>query len=277
MVYSNHFVMCLLLNGQPQEEKANGTVIIPFGSDYELRFRNKNNRRACVQIFIDGENVSGGGGYIIDANAYIDIRRHSDVDRAFKFVALDSVEAIDYGKNGPNEDKVKGTIEARFFLEKEKPAVPVANYHYHHYHYSNNPFPTLEKKYGWNPNPQVTLGGTIGCGGGSCCSNAPIPRGCGFSSEDYGPVEKEVLTSGSLNLPTKDGCTVEGESTGQKFFNIKFDAEKEYTSVKIFLQGYSYTIGKQNNTRELFSVYCDRCGTKARKRAKFCAKCGHCL
>ena len=276
MVYSNHFVVCLLINNEVQQEKNNGTIVIPFNSEYTLRFRNKHSRRAVVQIYIDNENVSGGG-YIIDAHGSIDIKRHSDVDRAFKFVSLDSADAIEQGKNGPNEDKVKGTIEARFFLEKEKPAVPVANYHYHHYHYSNNLFPTLEKKYGWNPNPQVTLGGTIGCGGGSCCSNAPIPRGCGFSSEDYGPVEKEVLTSGGLNLPTKDGCTVEGESTGQKFFSIKFDAEKEYTSVKIFLQGYQYSTGNQDNARELFSVYCDRCGTKARKRAKFCAKCGHYL
>jgi len=268
--------MCLLLNGQPQEEKANGTVIIPFGSDYELRFRNKHNRRACVQIFIDGENVSGGG-YIIDAHSSIDIKRHSDVDRAFKFVSLDSADAIEQGKNGPNENKVKGTIEARFFLEKEKPVVPVANYHYHHYHYNDNPYPTPVKKYTWNSEQQPTYGygQPIGFGGGSYCSNSPL-RGtpevvasfCNFA-------EQEQKTSGGITLPIEDGCTVEGESTGQKFFKINFEAETDYTSVKIFLQGYS--TGEPGNARELFSVYCDRCGTKARKKAKFCAKCGHYL
>jgi len=61
MVYSNKFVMCVLHHGHPLKELANGMVSLPFGAEYALRLRNKNNRRAVVKLFIDGENVSGGG------------------------------------------------------------------------------------------------------------------------------------------------------------------------------------------------------------------------
>jgi hypothetical protein len=136
MVYSNKFVMAVLLNGEPQKELANGVVKLPFGAEYTLRFRNKNSRRAVVKIFIDGENVSGGG-YVIPANDFVDIKRHHDKDRAFKWVDLDSPDAVEHGKNGPNHDKQKGVIEARFYLEKEYKinwTPPVEHHHHHHHH-----------------------------------------------------------------------------------------------------------------------------------------------
>jgi len=36
----------------------------------------------------------------------------------------------------------------------------------------------------------------------------------------------------------KDGCTVEGYSTGQNFSTVYIDLEETYTSLKIFLQGF---------------------------------------
>lgn len=107
MVYSSRFVVCVLVNGQPAKERADGVVPIPFGSEYVLRFRNKNNRRAVVKFTIDGENVSGNG-YIVPAHSAIDIKRHSEVDRAFKFVDLESGEAIDYGKMDLIQREIKG-------------------------------------------------------------------------------------------------------------------------------------------------------------------------
>jgi hypothetical protein len=102
MMYSNKFVMCVLVNGQPQTEKANWVVTLPFGSEYALRFRNKHSRRAVVQIYIDGENVSGAG-YVVPANDYVDIKRHHDKDRAFKFVSLDSPEQWTPGRTAPTK------------------------------------------------------------------------------------------------------------------------------------------------------------------------------
>lgn len=129
-MYSSKFVMCVLLDGTPQKELANGEIHLPFGSTYTIRLRNRNSRPAAAKIYIDGENVSGEG-WRIPANDKVDIRRHADRDVSFKFVDLDSAEAIEFGKNGPNHDKVKGVIEARFYLEKDKPAPIRVEHHYH--------------------------------------------------------------------------------------------------------------------------------------------------
>jgi hypothetical protein len=292
MVYSNKFVMCVLLNGRPQEELANGVVKLPFGAEYELRFRNKNNRRAVVKIYVDGENVSGGG-YIIPANDHVDIKRHWDKDRAFKFVELNSAEAVDAGKNGPNPDKSKGLIEAHFYLEKETKNYPWWNYrteeHHHHHHHHDHYHPTPRP---WNPirpyycstNPQPQddqYGATYSSGeikvtcdnGGSGlegiklsdCSPAPsadVPQNsgaggssmrsremkykgrkdvklglCSVSPSSAAPAtESASYTAKAPEL--KDGCTVEGDSTGQQFSTTWIDLEDSYTTLKVFLQGF---------------------------------------
>ena len=251
MVYSNKFVMCLLVNNEIQQEKANGVITIPFGSEYILRFRNKHNRRAVVQIYIDGENVSDSG-YIIDGNSSIDIKRHSCVDKSFKFVDLNSSEAIEYGKNGPNPDKIKGTIVARFYLEKEQKHI--VNYP----PFWITPYPDKYKK------PQTTWN----CQNTSHMECSNNIRGqsmiCDYESNSI---------SHNIDSNLQDGCTVEGSITGQHFYTKHIDIEDSYTSVKIFLQGYT-------NTQTIKpDIYCSNCGAnfniRVLKKAKFCPICGH--
>jgi len=248
-MYSNHFVFCVLVNGEPQKELANGTVNIPFG-EYSLRFRNKNDRRAVVKIYIDGENVSGEG-YIINGNGHVDIKRHHDKDRSFKFVSLDSSEAVDFGKNGPNEDKVKGTIEAKFYLEKERPKMMYPIHHHHHY-LLPRPYPNPNP----NPNPFYTtsMGGTTD--GSVCRTSLAGGSNCESSFRDGSRSVKRSRATGSSaspntnyscnEIPTissleslKDGCTVEGSNTGQNFHTVYIDVEDTYTSLKLFLQGFN--------------------------------------
>lgn len=271
MVYSNHFVMCVLLRGEPVKEKSNGTVDIPFGSEYQLRLRNKNNRRAVVKIYIDGENVSGGG-YVIEANSFIDIKRHHDKDRAFKFVSLDSAEAVDFGKNGPNPEKIKGTIEARFHLEKERHVPLVQEIHHHHHHDHIYPPPAPLKPSPWI-RPPIWVGGyyknttnsgpisytsglenareeytqTCGfdcdsdrgyaeCSAGGASASRPKTRGRVKCNPDDIATFKRISTPAAP--PLQDGCTVEGYNTGQSFYSVTMDYEDTYTSLKVFLQGY---------------------------------------
>lgn len=283
MVYSNKFVMCVLLDGVPQQELANGVVKLPFGAEYHLRFRNKNDRRAVVKIYVDGENVSGNG-YIIPANDHIDIKRHHDKDRAFKFVELDSPEAVDAGKNGPNADKTKGVIEARFYLEKEQTYKPYPmpykyeEHHHHHHHYPPSPppapWPVRPYPIWCGASPQNTMGTAEYKGFESSLSDS------GDTTTDFDPLERSVkltasntksrgpsagLAGGMMyrrkittqdatktcapasesanytcdSIPVlKDGCTVEGGSTGQRFSQQYINTEETYTTLKVFLQGY---------------------------------------
>jgi hypothetical protein len=225
MVYSNKFVMCVLVNGRPQKELANGQVSLPFGTEYSLRFRNKNDRRAVVEIWIDGENVSGSG-YVVNAHDYVDIKRHHDIDRSFKFVSLDSEDAIEHGKNGPNHDKVKGVIEAKFRLEVERPNVIYRDvhhdhhHHHHHDHYKPIPMPrpypyhppiwltssndnSGQPTYGSKPDGRVYPTGARGMsagGGGTTSSCGPISSS--LSAPDEGGMDMECSADPAL---TTDG------------------------------------------------------------------------
>lgn len=248
MVYSNRFVMCVVLNGKPVSELANGTVQLPFGSEYSLRFHNKNDRRAVVKFFIDGENVSGNG-YVINAHDSIEIHRHAAFDSSFKFVSLESGDAIAQGKSGPNHDKVKGTIEARFYLEKERKFIKIEYPNYPKYtrtfddEIDKSPSPTWHNPTtGPQWTEQKTSGGMSGilrsqsiCSlqgmslSGTDVSYSTQPLIGNVSSTDVGQSAEHIL---------HDGCTVEGGRTGQEFGTVQIDVEDHYTSVSIFLQGY---------------------------------------
>lgn len=266
MVYSNRFVMAVLVNGVPSKELANGTVQLPFGSEYALRFRNKNDRRAVVKIYIDGENVSGGG-YVVPANSYVDIERHHDKDSSFKFVSLESGDAIEHGKNGPNHDKVKGTIEARFFFEKPQQAKPV---HVHHYHpitwpYREDPFrhPMIPPVYGQEPMHWASCAPTADIGG--CTHDSFVPTSSSVlrssaSTASLNPVPKKTLSAPEL----KDGCTVEGTATGQTFRTTSLELEDTYTSLSVFLQGYEPAVENVRETKPQALLYVESENDKMR-------------
>lgn len=237
MTYSDRFVMCILVDGKPLRELANGVVPIKFGTQYSIRLRNKNNRRAVAKITVDGETVSGGG-IIVPAYDYVDIHRRTDKDVAFKFVELDSPEAVDAGKNGPNPDKVKGTIQVSFFLER-KPEPKVNEIHHWYPIYPKyNSWPT------WGTPFLGSSGLSTGSIGSSLGSNSlrgmtndtnsnSINVSC--SAKLYSSDIGHALTASNLN----DGCTVDGGSTGQQFYTSYIDTEYQSVTLTLFLQGYT--------------------------------------
>lgn len=242
MVYSNKFVMCVLVNGTPQSELANGVVKLPFGAEYSLRFRNKNNRRAVVKFFIDGENVSGEG-YVVPANNHVDIKRHHGKDSSFKFVSLESEEAIDHGKNGPNPDKVKGTIEARFYFEKEKPKYfPTKEVVVHHHHYPQPIRPTYTYPV-WGGAADSFCTNAGGSLESSVSTNLDMNATKRSRASGQSCGERQISTqSGNIGFVSesvlKDGCTVEGNYTGQTFHTVNIELEDTYTTLQVFLQGF---------------------------------------
>lgn len=277
-MYSNRFVMTVLVDGKPLQERADGIISIPFGAEYTIRFKNKNNRRAVVRFTLDGENVSGNG-YVINANDTVEIKRHHGVDRAFRFVELNSDEAILEGKGGANTDGSKGVIEAKFYLEKvvaqpQYRPVPVP-YPVPYYH---GP--------GWGNNPGGGLWGSGGDPWPELSNKSSNPnmrsyrsrrtRGAGGSSFDA--AECEVSCSSNLEhsksiSPLSEGCTVEGTSTGQSFTTVSFNEESDYVTLRVVLRGHKAT--EQTVTTESEEMFCTKCGQKrSRKSDRFCGKCG---
>jgi hypothetical protein len=302
MVYSNRFVMSLLVNGSIVKELHDGTVAIPFGQPYSIRFRNKHNRRAVVKFTIDGENVSGNG-YIIEAHSHIDIHRHHDHDAQFLFASVDSPVAQDQGKNGPNTEGKHGVLEAKFYLEKETPK-PQQVVHHHHY-----------KKEWWNPAPvwppinnpwqpydyyPTWTTNTGGVSKGMSCGGNAQPMNLSDQSQTFGstfnsglefsaanccsapgivPTSTFQFTTAPAATPPKllEGVTVEGGVTGQSFIQVDIDLETDYVTLRVVLKGFVPGAGPASGqqTISITSVYCTSCGAKkARETDRFCGQCG---
>ena len=254
MVYSGGFVICILVNGQVQEERSDGIVIVPEGTEYAIRLRNKNTRRAVGRIFIDNENVSDGG-YVINAHGYVDIYRFANKDEAFKVAGLNSPEAVDAGKNGPN-DGTKGVVEVRFQLEKEREvynAYPLL-YNKRSDWPKPGPWKADDRKRGLrsrNPgyeSEEKTSGGIVlgDVNGGMTSFDCDVSRS---------------LTSNRL----EDAVTVGGSTTGQRFSTTHVDLESQEIILKVILK-----IGEP----KLKAFYCSKCGSKLGKTDRFCSKCG---
>lgn len=274
MVYSSKFVLCVLVDGKPQKELHDGTVPIKFDSQYALRFRNKNNRRAVVKFTIDGENVSGNG-YIVPANNYIDIRRHFDKDATFRFVDLESPEAVDHGKNGPNTDGSKGVIEARFYLEKDYPVKVPQVHHHHHWHerrtITPNPYPYPYPM--WSNGP--TDSGTTWYGTGiPSVINCSMPSGdCHALNFTAPQIPPAVFPCLGTPAPLQEGCTVEGGRSGQTFTTEYIDLETDFALLRCALKGLPNTAVA--STPPVASTYCTNCGAKKVRHAdNFCGVCG---
>ena len=222
------FVLSVLVDGKFQKEFSNGTTNVPFGAEYKLRLRNKNSRRAVAKVFIDGENVSGGG-FIVLANQFIEIERPVDGNKKFKFVSLDSAEAIDFGKNGANDDKVKGVVEVRWHLEVEPGflrniyALPR---HPWHVHIPNRFTPSgVGGKNVIDPLLSYSINSTA----------------MGVAAPDFSARAKSLIEKNST-VPSEllqDGCTVEGNVSNDQYHTTHCSYEPEYVTTKVFLQGFN--------------------------------------
>jgi hypothetical protein len=203
---------------------------------------------------------------------------------------------------------VKGTIEARFYLEKERPAPPVyipypVDHHHHHHHHHDHYHPPTPAP--WIHYPQIWCskdsGGTTyrGAGGSSArgmSAGSPMSYNAGADYASTGgaellgfcdsgqhtncvPPPAKTATCSVNEAPVlKDGCTVEGNMSGQRFTSTWVETEDSYTSVKIFLQGFEAKVEAVAPAAPVAAEegkYCHNCGAKvAKKSANFCHVCG---
>jgi hypothetical protein len=80
----------------------------------------------------------------------------------------------------------------------------------------------------------------------------------------------------------REGATVEGTVSGQRFHKVTMDLEDSYVSVKVFLKGYDAKPAKVEvvvpqesvNVPQTPAKFCTSCGTSIQQGNKFCGNCG---
>ncbi len=72
-MYRDSYIVALMVGGKIQKESDDGSVLIPFGSEYVIRLKNKLRKRAVADVWLDGRVAAKG--IVIEANGTVDLER----------------------------------------------------------------------------------------------------------------------------------------------------------------------------------------------------------
>ena len=229
-MFSNNFVVSVEVDGEYLKEKYDGSVVVPFGSEYSVFLKNKNDRRATAEISIDGTSV---GTWVIGAKSSATISRPADKDVGFKFVRPESSASKRVGKDKLPED-YKGILKVEWKLEYKSEPIKYVPIPY-------TP-PKVEPYEPWVTKPWTNpWRGTqiLWMGGGNTKS---LLDGCvRGSSQTYSmcSVNGQTITENSnkVEYTPEAGVTVDGAETGQKFGTTYCYTEQTATIMTITLRG----------------------------------------
>jgi len=115
-MYNEKLIVVIKSNGKVLRE-FNDEVYIPFGSDYSIFIKNKDiNRKALINISIDGEDVLDGNSMIIDPNTDTELKGFMDgnnVNNKFRFI--EKTDKISAHRGNHIED---GLVEVTYRFEE---------------------------------------------------------------------------------------------------------------------------------------------------------------
>ncbi len=284
-MYRDSYVVALMVDGKIQKESDDGTVLIPFGSEYVLRLKNKLRKRAVADIWIDGKVAVKG--VVIDANETVDLERfvadgNLSEGKRFKLARLTDP------KVEQPDDSENGSIEVNFYPEKDAPVVEKIVEHHncsHHNHgwlghctwCCNNAFcytchPFYGKTYtagsatgGFTSSGNISVGDNLNKGILSSNSlNVTYSASCDSAQVNTSGSSGAILTNASNASLGEAAATVEGSTSLQKFSSIYVDVDRSKpTTIRLTVKG----------TTKILDV-CPSCGYKRKKDVKFCPNDG---
>lgn len=302
-MYRDSYVVALMLNGKIQKESDDGSVLIPFGSEYVLRLKNKLRKRAVADVWIDGKIAVKG--VVIGANETVDLERfvndgNLNEGKRFKLARL-----TDPKVDQPN-DSENGSIEVNFYPEKDEPVVEkkvIHEYEHHycsHHHYNyfghcsqccTNPWcQTCHPHYFKTYCGDITYGtSTAGLSSGNVTSDGNITitnsgtlsnvlrsnsmtftASAGSTTPDMAGIPMNAMNASldsksiqASNLVGEAAATVEGSTSLQKFSSVYIDVDRSKPTT---IRLIVKGLSKVLDT-------CN-CGYKRKKDVKFCPNDG---
>ena len=249
-MYNNKFVAVVKVGGKILRED-NGTVFIPFGSEYEISFKNLHSTRAVVTVSIDGEDVLDGHRMVVDSNSDSKIEgfmRDDVVSHKFKFI--EKTEQISNYRGDKISD---GLIRIGFQFER---ALTIWDSGWVSF-----------KDNGMIRSFPPVYGGLDTCDGYHPYSNRVCYSNQPLASSNVGSVASSQVNDA--------GITVKGSESDQSFnlTTTRFLEPQEH-SIVFQLKGETST-GKVVTPKLVkMKVKCDTCGRVSFSGNKFCGNCG---
>jgi len=256
MVFKDNFVAVVVCGGRILRE-LDGAVTLPFGSDYSLKLKNMESRKALVDVSIDGDDVLNGNRIVMSPNSDMTLDGFmdgQDVRNRFRFINK-TKEIVDH-----KGDKIDdGIIRIEYRFEKRAAEI-VYDYHY----IGDHRAPIV--RYDYRPWFGIDRIST---------SSPPLMRDstCKYSS---GQMDSAVDVS-FTSIPTADeGITVRGGDANQHFQRGHIgDTETNSHVMTIKLRG---TTDSGAVIEEAVTVQtklkCANCGKASKSSQKYCDRCG---
>jgi len=256
MVYNQKFVAVIKCNGKIlRETSKDNDVILPFGAEYSILLKNLDNRRAVVEVSIDGSDVLDGRRLVIDANEDTELKGvmvDNAVKNAFKFIQ--KTKKIQDHRGDKIDD---GFIRVKFGFERQISYTTT---------WIAPTYPTVYRSFYSNTN--VKYGGCLNTGG----TAKPV------MSESTDPVATSNVTMdclGPSEAPQVDeGITVPGSELKQDFNSTYIGTIEDHGTIIIRLKGTDKVEPVKTPIFVSTKKECSTCGTKSRYGTKYCPECG---
>jgi hypothetical protein len=259
------------------KEEGNQVVYLPFNSDYSILLKNKDTRKAVVNISIDNSDVLGGSPIVVYPNSETEVKgfiEHGEVKNAFRFIKK-TKEVSDYRGDFLDD----GIVHIEFKYEQVHEEKHIQTIYEQVYTYSYRWYPDIFWVYR-GTRPITTWA--------SNTSSSPVISdivNCSYNSQGS---SGEVPISGNINytstsyktdLMESDGITVPGQETHQTFHNVSVGKlEEQGKVINIVLKGTIETgteVVIPITTSDKFK--CTSCGKEWPTSMKFCSNCGTAL
>lgn len=283
MMYQGKMAFAVKVAGKILREHGE-TVYLPFGSEYTLLIKNLNNRRACVRITLDGQEVVDGG-LVVNANSSVDLERFikpGQLDKGNRFKFIERTGKVEAARGIQLED---GLLRVEFEFEKpEQKTVWPSNTVTHHIYHNHHTYPPLIGQiYGSTGVSGSLSDKLLGSAGGevytsSFAASASASAGPTLQSQAKGPLKSATR---SLNrAPDVEakadlaGITVPGSVSEQKFVSVNFDGDGITQVMVLRLLGETETAPVKEAITVKTKQKCTTCNHVNKATAKFCSECG---
>ncbi|GAF91556.1 unnamed protein product, partial [marine sediment metagenome] len=125
-MYQSKFIACVMVDNEiVREVRQDGSdfIYLPFGTDYHLRLKNLDHRRAVVSITIDGEDVLDGSQLVVDGNSTTDLKGFLDSKSNVAHNAFRFIEKTEKVRQHRGERVDDGIVRVEVQFEEDLPQI----------------------------------------------------------------------------------------------------------------------------------------------------------
>lgn len=267
-MYSEKFIVTVKHNGRVLREQGD-TVLLPFGCEYTLSFKNLNSLRALVRVEVDGTDATQGTSLIVPANGTVDLERFlkaGNMEQGHRFKFIERTAKIEDGPRGIKAED--GLIRVEFEYEKMAPKVEYETIVKRTY--------IADPPVIWHgPYYQPTWCSTAASTGGPLPNAVNASHGALRSAVGHLNNISQVSSQNFADVEAATGITVPGSISEQKFsVGAWFPTDGQKHVMVLRLMGQVGETKVERPVTVKTKVVCDTCGTSNKHGTKFCRECG---